>query len=187
MSSEHPPRLISSERAFAGRVFDVRIDRIAYDDGAVHRLDVVEHGPSYAIVAQPAPDRIVLIRQYRHATGEWLWEIPAGTAEKDEDAAAGAARELREETGYRAGSVVPLGSVYMTPGFCDEFMHFFVARELEAGEQALDEDERISVRVFEWEAAWRLVAAGEIKDAKTVLALLWTRGGKGEIPDGFGR
>lgn len=84
-------------------------------------------------------------------------------------------RELREETGFRAGRMLPLASLYSTPGFCNEILHFFYADRLEAGEQALDEDERIEVRRFTLEDAWRLVASGEIADCKTVLGLFWMR------------
>jgi ADP-ribose pyrophosphatase len=181
------PHVVSSTRAFYGRVFNVRIDELRYDDGSQHRIDVVEHGASFTIVATPNAGELVLVRQHRHAAGAALWEIPAGRAEAGEDPFAGAARELREETGYRAGRMRPLGSLYTTPGFCDEIMHFFHADELEAGEQALDDDERIEVRTFAFDAAWRLVADGAIADCKTVLALLWTRAGRDELGGGFGR
>jgi ADP-ribose diphosphatase len=171
---DEKPELCSSERVFEGRVFNVRIDRIRYPDGAEHRVDVVEHPGSFTVLAMPAPNEVVLVRQYRHAVAKALWELPAGTSEPGEDPVAGAARELAEETGYRSGRVEPLGSLYATPGFCTETMHFFTARELTAGEQTLDEDERIDVATFTRDAAWRLVAQGEIADMKTVLALLWT-------------
>jgi ADP-ribose pyrophosphatase len=185
--SEERPQVVSSERVFHASVFDVRTDRIRYSDGAEHRIDVVVHGGSFAILAVPAPGEVMLVRQYRHAVAETLWELPAGTAEKDEDPAVGAARELREETGYTAERIRHVGSAYMTPGFCDEVMHFFMAEGLTAGEQALDPDERIEVATFTHDAAWRLVAEGRIGDAKTILALLWAEGTRGEIGRGFGR
>jgi ADP-ribose pyrophosphatase len=184
---EELPQTVASQRVFEGRVFNVRVDRVRYADGAEHRLDVVEHPGSVVVLATPAPDSLVLVRQYRHPVGRLLWELPAGTAEPDEDPAQGAARELAEETGYRAGRIRCLGSLLMTPGFCDEVMHFFHAEELQAGPQSLDEDERIEVATVTREAAWRLVAAGEIADVKTVLALLWMESGRGEIGTGFGR
>jgi ADP-ribose pyrophosphatase len=181
------PEVESSQRVFEGRVFNVRLDELRYEDGARYRCDVVEHPGSFTILAAPQPNEVVLVRQYRHPVGVCLWELPAGTAEGDEDPVAGAARELREETGYRAGRVRPFGELYATPGFCTEIMRFFYADELSAGEQALDEDERIEVGVFSTDAAWRLVDKGEIKDLKTVLALLWLEGKRGEIGGGFGR
>lgn len=184
---DQPPTVVSSHTAFSGRVFTVRIDEVAYDDGAQHRVDVVAHGASFGILATPRPGELVLVRQYRHAIGRALWELPAGTAEPDEDPMEGAARELREETGYRAGRLRALGSLYTTPGFCDEIMHVFHADELAAGEQALDEDERIEVATFTAQDAWRLVAQGEIADFKTVLALYWMDGNRGELMGTFGR
>jgi 8-oxo-dGTP pyrophosphatase MutT (NUDIX family) len=183
---EETPRVLSSRQCFEGRVFKVRVDDVRLSDGSEHRVDVVEHGASVAIVATPAPDSVVLVRQYRHPAGKTLWEIPAGTAEPNESTLEGARRELREETGYLAGSVRPIGAVWTTPGFCTEVMHFFHADLLTAGEPALDEDERIEVGVFGREAAWRLVAEGTA-DAKTVLALFWLQGGEGEFGRDFGR
>lgn len=181
------PAVIATKRVFDGRVFGIRIDELRYGDGTVHRLDVIEHGPSLAIVATPARDEIVLVRQFRHPAGQALWELPAGTAEPGEDPLAGAVRELREETGYTARSIRPLGTFYTTPGFCDEAMHFYHAHGLEPGQQALDDDERIEVATFSYRAAWELVRTGEIADCKTVLALLWLESGRGEIAQGLGR
>ena len=180
------PETISSTRVFDGRVFDVRIDELRYGDGSQHRIDVVEHGPSFTIAASPEPGEVVLVRQYRHPAGVELWELPAGRSEAGEDPSAGAMRELREETGFRAGRMRLIFSLYSTPGFCDELMHFFYADRLEAGEQALDEDERIEVRRFALDEAWRLVAEGAVTDCKTVLGLLWMRAQKDGFAGGFG-
>ncbi len=175
------PQVLESSIAFDGRVFRVRVDELRYDDGSVHRCDVVEHAETFGIIAMPTRDRIVLVRQYRHAAGRYLWEIPAGTAENGENPVAGASRELMEETGYRAGRVRHLGTLYMTPGFCTEAMHFLAAEELTAGEQSLDEDERIEVEAFALGDAWSLAAAGEIADVKTLLSLHWMGGSRGEL------
>ncbi len=178
------PVVISSQERFTGRVFRVRTDELRYGDGSVHRLDVIEHRGSYGIIAVPAERGIVLVRQYRPAVARVLWEIPAGTAEPDEDVLDGARRELAEETGYRARTVRSLGTFFMTPGFCNEVMHFVHASELEAGEQSLDDDEEIETRVFTLEQAYELVARGEIADAKTMLALLWLQSDRGELVPG---
>jgi ADP-ribose pyrophosphatase len=175
------PQVLDSRVVYDGRVFRVRSDDLRYEDESVHRCDVVEHAPTFGIIALLSHDEIVLVRQYRHPARRYFWEIPAGTAEKDERAADGAARELAEETGYRAARIQPLGTLYMTPGFCDEAMHFFVAEELAAGEQALDEDERIAVAAFPRDRAWDLVAAGEIADVKTLLSLYWMGGSRGQF------
>jgi len=177
---ESLPEVLASRRLFEGRVFNVRTDEIRYGDGSRHRVDVVEHGASLAIVATTPSREIVLVRQYRHPAGSLLWEVPAGTAEVGENLLDGARRELREETGYVAGRIRPVVSLWMTPGFCSEIMHFFRADELSAGEPAFDDDERIEVASFSCEAAWRLVAEGTA-DAKTVLALFWLQGGEDKI------
>jgi ADP-ribose pyrophosphatase len=169
--SEHP-QVTATKEIYSGRVFRVRIDTVQ-EDGRRHNLDIVEHPGSYAIAALPDADRIVLVRQYRHAAGQALWEIPAGTAERDESCEGGARRELREETGYLADSLDLLCSVYPTPGYCTERVHIYSARGLRAGPQQLEEDERIDVREVTFEQAWAMQASGEIIDMKTVLALLW--------------
>lgn len=165
--------IVSSTRRFSGRVFSVRTDDVRYEDGSTHEIDVVEHRGAYGIIATPSENEIVLVQQYRHPVGRSLWEIPAGTVEPDEDPQAGALRELQEETGYSAGSIRSLGTLSTTPGFCTELMHFFHASQLSAGEQQLEEDERIAVASFTLADARSLVRTGEIADAKTVLALLW--------------
>ncbi len=175
------PQVISSISRFSGRVFRVRTDEVQYPDGAAYAVDVVEHGASAAIIAVTGANEIVLVRQYRHPLGRVLWEIPAGRAEPGESVARCAARELTEETGYTAASIRPLGGVAMTPGFCDEVIHFFYATGLSAGEQSLDEDERISVESYSPERAQRLVESGQIADAKTIIALQWIGGNRAEL------
>lgn len=180
------PRIVQSRRAFKGSVFAVRVDQVEYDDGSAHRIDVVEHGASLAIAATTASDELVLVRQYRHPAGTSLWEIPAGTCEPGETLPDGARRELREETGFAAGRLRRIGSFWTTPGFCSEIMHFFHADQLVEGPTDFDEDERIEVGRFSLQAAWRLVADGAA-DAKTMLALYWLKGGRGEIGSQVGR
>lgn len=183
---EDVPRVLASRRLYEGRVFNVRTDQVRYADGSEHQIDVVEHGASLAIVATPSRNELVLVRQYRHPARSMLWEIPAGTAERGELPIDGAQRELREETGYTAGRIRPIGSVWMTPGFCSELMHFFHADDLVAGEPDFDDDERIEVGSFTHQAAWRLVAEGTA-DAKSILALFWLQSGKDKIGGEFGR
>jgi ADP-ribose pyrophosphatase len=177
---DQTPRVVESSLAFKGKVFEVRVDEVDFGDGGTYRLDVVEHGASIAVIATPSEDELVLVRQYRHPAGTSLWEIPAGSSEPGESPLDGARRELREETGYSAGRWRGIGSVWTSPGFCSEIMHFFHAEALVEGPPHFDEDERIEIRRFTQEAAWRLVADGTA-DAKTVLALFWLKGPRGEI------
>jgi ADP-ribose pyrophosphatase len=174
------PRVLASEEIFKGPVFRLRRDTLQ-DSGRKHRLDIVEHPGSYAIAALPSPDRLVLIRQYRHAAGRALWEIPAGTAEERESCEDGARRELREETGFLADSLELLCAVYPTPGYSTERVSIYAARGLHAGPQQLEDDERIEVREVTFEQARGMQASGEIIDMKTLVALLWLDPGRAAI------
>ncbi|MBV8688495.1 MAG: NUDIX hydrolase [Candidatus Eremiobacteraeota bacterium] len=163
---------MSSEPVFEGRVFNVRTDTVALN-GKPCRLDIVEHPASYAILARPSPQEVLLVRQYRHATEQFLWELPAGSSEPNEDAETGVKRELREETGYSAESVREFLWTYMTPGFCTEVMRYFVADGLTSGQTQFDEDEDVETQTFQLRDAVEMIREGRIIDAKTVLGLLY--------------
>ena len=166
----------SSERIYSGRVLNLRIDEIDALHGDKRRtVEVVEHQGGVAVIAQPARETIVLVRQYRHPTGQELWEVPAGMIERAEPPLETARRELIEETGYRAESLRFLWSIYTTPGFCEERIHFFVAEGLTPGEAAPEDDEAFEVREWRVEDAWKLVERDELRDAKTQIALAWAR------------
>ena len=167
-------QIVNSTERYKGRVFSVRTDTIALD-GREQSLDIVEHPGSFAIAAVSDHGELVLVRQYRHAAAEFLWEIPAGTAEPNEDCEAGARRELGEETGYSARSWERLCVAYPTPGYCTEAVHLYLATDLQAGPQHLDEDEAIDVRLVSLDEAWKMQASGLIVDMKTLLAMLWLR------------
>jgi ADP-ribose pyrophosphatase len=165
-----------SERIYSGRVLNLRIDEIDALHGAkARKVEVVEHQGGVVVIAQPARETIVLVRQYRHPTGQELWEVPAGMIERGEPPLETARRELIEETGYRAERLTFLWSIYTTPGFCEERIHFFVAEGLTPGEAAPEEDEAFEVREWPIEDAWRLVERDELRDAKTQIALAWAR------------
>lgn len=165
-------RRVDSRQVFGGKVFSVRRDTIE-DDGQRRVIDLVEHVVSYAIVARPSACEVVLVRQYRHAIGEKIWEIPAGMADGNERPEDGALRELREETGYRGGRIRRMFGLYPTPGFCTERLDFFLVDDLECGQTKFDEDEDIETRTFSLEEALAMLSNGEIRDAKTAVALLW--------------
>jgi ADP-ribose pyrophosphatase len=165
-------RTLDSKQVFEGKVFSVRQDTV--DEGGERRIiDLVEHDVSYAIVARPSPDEVVLVYQYRHAVGEKIWEIPAGMADGNERPEDGALRELREETGYRGGRIRKIFGLYPTPGFCTERLDFFLVDDLQSGETMFDDDEDIETRIFSLEEALAMLGNGEIRDAKTAVALLW--------------
>jgi ADP-ribose pyrophosphatase len=117
----------------------------------------------------------VLVKQYRHPTGGDLWEVPAGMIERGEPPLETARRELLEETGYRAHSLRFLWSIYTTPGFCEERIHFFVTQGLEPGEAQPEADEEFELRIWPLDEAWELVTRDGLRDAKTQIALAWAR------------
>jgi ADP-ribose pyrophosphatase len=163
-------------RIWQGRIFGVRVDEIdGYRGQGRRTVEIVEHPGGVAIIACPTPREIVLVRQYRHAVGEELWEVPAGRREPGEPPLETARRELLEETGYRAERLRFLWSVYSTPGFCDERIHLFVAEGLTPGEAAPEADEQFEIRTWSIEDAWRLVESDRLRDSKTQIALAWAR------------
>lgn len=166
----------SSERIYTGRVVNLRLDEIARPRLAgTRRVEVIEHVGGVCVIARPTPHEIVLVRQYRHAVGTELWEVPAGMIERGEPPIETARRELIEETGYRAESLRFLWSMFSTPGFCEERIHFFVADGLSIGTAQPDDDEEFELRVWSIEDAWRAVERDELRDAKTQIALGWAR------------
>src|SRR5262249_37349589 len=169
-------RVISSKTVFQGPVFRVVSQRVEEPDGVRVRRDVVQHHGSIVILAldesQRRP-RILLERQYRHAAGGRLWELPAGSRGPGENKLAAAKRELREETGYTAESWKRALFFYVSPGFLNESMEVYLARRLKKGKAEPEEDERIAIRFFPLSQAVRMAMTGKIQDAKTISSLLW--------------
>lgn len=141
--------------------------------GTVLSREIVVHPGAVTILPLIDRDRVCLIRNYRSAVGRTLLELPAGTLEAGEDPAVCAARELAEETGYRAGRLERACEFFMSPGILDERMYVFVASELTAGESALEVGEEIERVVVAWDEAMRLVRSGDIQDAKSLVGLMW--------------
>ncbi|MDA1039145.1 MAG: NUDIX hydrolase [Planctomycetota bacterium] len=141
-------------------------------DGSVRQREVAIHPGSVVIVPLVSANEVCLIDVVRIAVGETLVELPAGTLDRVESLATAAARELTEETGYRAGRITAAGEFWMSPGILRERMHVFVAEDLEPGPQALEPGERITPRVVAWDEAVAMCLDGRIQDAKTVAALL---------------
>ena len=156
---------------FRGRVFRVTRDKVAIPGKGEVVREIVRHSGAVIIAPLISATEILLIKQYRFAAEAELWEIPAGTLEPGESPDQCAARELEEETGYRAGELQPVLHFYSTPGFCDEFMHLFVARNLTPGRQKLDADESLVTERFQLDRAREMILTGEIRDAKTIVGL----------------
>ncbi len=133
-------------------------------------FEIIEHPGAVAIL--PFLDhKILLIRQWRRAVEKILYEIPAGTLEENEDLTTCAQRELQEEIGYKAGNLIPFGSFFTAPGFCTEYIHLFLAENLQASRLIPDEDEGIDLAIMSLSDAIQLIEKGEIIDAKTIIAL----------------
>lgn len=168
-------RVLKSETRFTGRVFNLVVDQVEYPDGSRADREVAVH-PGGAVVLPIFDDgRILLVRQYRHPSGQWLFELPAGKLEHKEAPISCAQRELEEETGYTAATLEPLISIHTSPGFCSEVLHIFVARRLSpvAGGQRLEIGEStLTLHPFTWDEALLMIEHGEIVDAKTICGIL---------------
>jgi len=175
------PGKISSRRIHKGRIITVDADTVRFPDGSVGELDMVRHPGASAVVpfvSDPLGDdpQILLIKQYRYAAEQYLYEIPAGRLDPGEDPAHCAARELREETGCTAEHVEFLYTMFTTPGFSDERIHLFMATGLERGKTAHEADEFMTIETVTLSRALQLIEQGEITDAKTALGILFAAG-----------
>jgi ADP-ribose pyrophosphatase len=166
--------IVSDDRrktVFHGRVIEVAVEQAALPDGRVAELEIVHHPGGAAVVALEQDGRVCLLRQYRHAAGGWIWELPAGRLEPEEAPRRTAARELLEEAGMHAARWESLGRMLSSPGVCTEVIHLFLARELARGETAHETHELIEIHWLPLADALAMAARGEISDAKTVAGL----------------
>src|SRR5260370_19737572 len=161
-----------SENIYRGKVINLRLDPVQVEDGRTVKLEIVEHAPSIGVLTLKDDRTALLVRQYRHSAGETLREIVAGSMDLGEAPEAAAQRELAEEIGYRAQEMIPLGGFYLCPGYTTEFMHIFLARGLQPATAEADEDEQIELEEIPLTELYRQARAGELRDAKTVAALL---------------
>ncbi|MBU4178373.1 MAG: NUDIX hydrolase [Actinobacteria bacterium] len=171
--SDH--RTLATEQVFDGKVVEVFVDEVRLPDGREARWERVIHPGAVGMVPLLSDQTIVLVRQYRHATGKVLLEIPAGKLEEGEPPEVCARRELAEEVGYRAGEMVKLAEFYNSPGYSDEYFHLFLARELEEGQAEAEPDEFFQVKAVHLEEAFDMISTGEVRDAKTVIGITLTK------------
>ncbi|MCL5780253.1 MAG: NUDIX hydrolase [Firmicutes bacterium] len=163
---------ISSKRVYEGKILNLRVDWVLLPNGKESGREVVEFSEAVAIVPIAEDGKVLLVTQYRYPVGEVLLEAPAGKMDPKEDPETCARRELQEETGYTAGSLEKICEFYTTPGFTNELMHVFLARELTLGEQNPDEDEFVQVEAVSLQDAIAMIYNGKIRDGKTIAGLL---------------
>jgi ADP-ribose pyrophosphatase len=174
------PGRVDGRRVYEGRVIDVDLEDVRFPDGSVGELEMIRHPGASAIVALnppgdpaggPGQPIVVLIRQYRYAADGFVWEVPAGKLDPGEAPEICAARELEEETGYRAGRLRHMSTIHTTPGFTDEVIHLFLATELVEGVADHGPSEFIELHRMPLTRTIEMIDRGEITDAKTICAL----------------
>jgi len=171
-------RVLSSKTVYDGRVVRLKIDRVIEPGGVEATREVVCHRGSVVVLPLLDDGRVLLVRQFRYATGKSLWELVAGGIEQGEAPRAAALRELLEETGYRAGSLERLFSFYPSPGFLSERMVLFQARGLVRSKACPESDERIRLGRFRRSQLRSMLRSGKIEDGKTLVGALWLLGFK---------
>jgi len=169
---------LGTRRIYSGRVLDLDVDTVRFPDGSVGELEMIRHSGASAVVPVLSTDttsdpEILLIRQFRHAADGFVWEVPAGRLDPGEAPDDCARRELLEEAGAIAGRLTRLTTIYTTPGFTDERIHLFVARDLTQGQHRREADEFMETRPLLLSRILAMIEAGEMTDGKTVAALLF--------------
>jgi ADP-ribose pyrophosphatase len=166
-------KVLQSEVLYQGKVFRLQRDTVIEPGGVQAERDIIVHPGSVVVLPVFEDGRVLLIRQYRHSVGEMLWELVAGRKEPEESPAAGARRELLEETGYSAKRFRKLMRVVPTPGFVNEWMWIFAAEGLTAGKAQPEEDEKIMPRIFTLKQAEKMIERGTLRDAKSICGILY--------------
>lgn len=166
-------KILKSEMVYEGPVFGVRRDEVVEPSGVRAVREVITHPGSVVVLPLLADGRIVLVRQYRHATRQYLWELVAGRIDEGESVKKGAARELLEETGYKAKRFAVFLDVFPTPGFLEERMYILLAEGLTAGKAQPEEDEKIEVRAYTAKQLREMLKRGKLRDAKSIAGILY--------------
>ncbi len=156
---------------YKGKIIDLSVETVTLPNGATADLEVITHPGAAAVVPMKDDRTVIMVRQYRHAVGRFIYEIPAGKLHAGENPRDCAAREMEEETGYRVGRLEPLLSFLTTPGFTNEIIHIFVGRDLSPGTQNLGADEVLEIIEMPLDQAVAHINDGVIQDAKTIIGL----------------
>jgi ADP-ribose pyrophosphatase len=166
---------LNQETVYRGRAFNVRRDQVRFPNQYSMHLDIIEHPGAVTILPVDAAGRILFVRQYRHATGKELLELPAGTLGAGEPPEVCARREIREETGFAAENLVKLGEFFLAPGYSTEYMYVYLATGLSSDPLPGDQDEFLTLETIPVEKAYEMAAQGELMDGKSLAALLLAR------------
>ncbi len=169
---EYTEKTIKSTEIFDGRVVHLRVDEVELPTGKKSTRELIRHPGGVGVVAVDDQNHVLMVRQYRKPLEQTLLEIPAGKLEAGEDPKECAARELEEETGYCAKNFTYLDYFIPTPGYCDEKIHIYLAKDLYQGNIHPDEDEILNVERYPLEQLIDMIAAGDLKDGKTIIGLL---------------
>lgn len=161
---------ITSETIYQGNVVNLRVDTVEGPKGIATR-EIIDHAPAVTIVPFKSPNHVVLIHQYRKAVEQVLIEAPAGCMAPREAPLDAAIRELKEETGFSAQTLTKVGEMYMAPGFCNEFMHYYIAEDLMAGDTSFDDDEHMELKQYTLEEVTCMIQNRQIIDAKTIMGV----------------
>lgn len=164
--------LLHRKHIFSGRIIDLAIEQVSLPNGHILDLEVIQHPGGAAVVAIDDSQQVCMLRQYRHVVGDWIWEIPAGKLDSQEAPLHTAKRELQEEAGFTANQWRDLGSMISSPGVFSEIVHMYLATDLNPGESKLEPEEVIEMEWWPLQQACKAALEGEIRDAKTVIALL---------------
>lgn len=168
-------KTVESQTLFEGKIVTLRLDKAQLPNGAIAGREVVEHPGGVAILPLFDDGTVMVVRQFRYPFGQVITELPAGKLEKGEDPTPAALRELEEEAGVHCGELISLGCLYLSPGFSDEVLHMYLARQLTLGTCHPDEDEFLEVERIPFQALAQQVMDGSITDAKTVALVLKTK------------
>ncbi len=169
---EFEEKILSTKQIFKGRVIDVRTHEVELPDGKHSDRELVYHHGGVGVIAVTPEREVFMVSQYRIAARDMMLEIPAGKLEKDEDPLDAGLRELEEETGYKAETIVPLGVYYATPGYCSEKLTLYLATGLTKTHQHLDDGEFLNVTKYPLDKLYEMVMNNEIYDCKTAIAIL---------------
>ena len=172
-ASKKTAEVLGSEVIYQGPVFGLRRDQVVEPSGVRTTREVITHPGSVVVLPVLPNGKIVMIRQYRHATRQYMWELVAGRKEPEETPEEGAARELLEETGYRAKKFEVFLDVFPTPGFLEERMFLLLAEGLTPGKAEPEEDEKIEVKAYTLKELQQMMKKGELRDAKSIAGILY--------------